>query len=289
MPESISTAFVQQYQNTMRMLLQQKDSRLEATTIPPIKMEGEYLYWERMGATEAIELPGRHSDTPNIEQDHTRRRSSAQPYVWATLLDRADAQRMLVDPKGPYQEAARAAMNRRKDRVILAALGGNAYSGKSGTTAVALPAGQKIAHGSAGMSVSKLLTAKQLLDEAEAPDDGRYVVCTSEDIIDLLGTTEVSSYDFNTVRALVAGQVNTFLGFTFIRTELIYLENSSDSASTWYSYAFCKGAIGYGSIEDITVRLTERADKNYSWQPYVSMDLGATRIEDEMVIQIACQ
>ncbi|GAH48047.1 unnamed protein product [marine sediment metagenome] len=74
MPETIETAFVQQYQNTMRILCQQADSRLEGTTVPPLKMEGEYLYWERLGATEAIPIPGRHSDTPNIEPDHSRLR-----------------------------------------------------------------------------------------------------------------------------------------------------------------------------------------------------------------------
>lgn len=286
MPETITEQFVQQYQNTMRILCQQADSRLEGTTIPPVKMEGEYLYWERLGATEAIELPGRHSDTPNIEPDHSRRRSTAQPYVWATLLDRVDAARMLVDPKGPYQQVARNAMNRRKDRIILAALGGNAFGGKTGATTIALPAAQHIAAGGVGMTIGKLLNAKQLLDEAEAPQEGRFFVHTSEDLIDLLGTTEITSADYNTVRALVSGQVDTFLGFKFIQTELIYLENASTTAA-WFSYAYCKGAIGFGRIEEITVRLTERADKNYSWQPYVSMDMGATRVEDELVVEIA--
>lgn len=283
--ESITEMFVNQYQNTMRLLLQQKDSRLEGTTIPPVKMTGEYLYWERLAATEAISLTSRHSDTPNIEPEHSRRQASAQPYVWATLLDRADAARMLVDPKGPYQEAARMAMNRRKDRLILAALGGNAYSGKAGGTTVALPSAQEIAHGSVGMTIAKLLNAKQLLDEAEAPED-RYFICPSESIIDLLGTTEITNADYNTVRALASGQIDSFLGFKFIRTELVYLENGS-TTTTWYNYAFCKGAIGFGTIEDITVRLTERSDKNYAWQAYCSMDMGATRVEDNMVVEVA--
>ena len=288
MPETIDQYYINQYQNTIRILCQQKDSRLEGTTIPPVKMEGEYLYWERMAATEAIELNTRHADTPNIEAEHSRRRSSAQTYVWATLLDRLDAARMLVDPKGPYQEVARNAMNRRKDRIILAALGGTAYSGKAGATSVVLPTTQKIAHGSVGMTIAKLLQAKQMLDEAEAPTEGRYFVCPSESVIDLLGTTEVTSADYNTVRALASGQIDSFLGFKFIQTELIYLENSS-TTTTWYNYAFCKGAIGFGTLEEITVRLTERTDKNYAWQPYVSMDLGATRIEEEMVVEIASQ
>jgi hypothetical protein len=285
--ESITEAFVNQYQNTMRLLLQQQDSRLVGTTIPPVKMDGESLFWERLAATEAIALTARHADTPNIEPEHTRRMVTAQPYVWATLLDRADVARMLVDPKGPYQEAARMSMNRRKDRMILAALGGNAYSGKAGATTVALPSTQEIAHGSVGMTIAKLLNAKQLLDEAEAPEE-RYFVCPSESIIDLLGTTEVTNQDYNTVRALASGQIDSFLGFKFIRTELVYLENSS-TTTTWYCYAFCKGAIGFGTIEDITVRLTEESTKNFAWQAYCSMDMGATRIEDEMVVEVASQ
>ena len=287
MAESIDQYFVQKYQNTIRLLMQQKDSRLEGTTIPPIKLDGEYAYWERLGATEAVVLVSRHSDTPNIEPDHSRRRVTADPYVWATLLDRQDAARMLVDPKGTYQEAARAAMNRRKDRMLLAALGGNAYAGKSGATTVALPAGQKVAHGSVGMTIAKLLSAKQLLDEAEAPEE-RFFTCPSESIIDLLGTTEVTNADYNTVRALANGQINDFLGFKFIRTELVYLENSS-STTTWYNYAFARGAIGLAVVEDIFTQLTQRDDKNFAWQPYVSMDMGATRIEDEMVVEVASQ
>jgi hypothetical protein len=137
------------------------------------------------------------------------------------------------------------------------------------------------------MTIAKLLNAKQLLDETEAPEE-RYFTCTAESVIDLLGTTEVTNADYNTVRALAQGTIASFMGFKFIRTELIYLENSS-STTTWYNYAFCKGAIGYGNLEDVTVRLTERADKNYAWQPYVSMDMGATRVEDELVVEVASQ
>ena len=289
MPETITTAFVQQYQNTMRLLCQQAESRLEGTTIPPIKVDGEYLYWERLGPTEAIELLTRHDNTPNIEQEHTRRRQGARKFIWATLLDEMDAAQMLVDPKGPYQENAQRAMRRRKDRLILEALGGSAWTGKTGTTEVALPAAQKIAHGSQGMTLTKLLTAKQMLDEAEAPDDGRIIVFTAADERSLLTTTEVKSADYNTVRALVDGKVDTFLGFKFIKTELIYKENSSAKGGTWYDYAYCDNAIGFGTLQDITVRLTERADKNYAWQPFVAMHMGATRVEDELVIEIACQ
>lgn len=284
MPETIDTLFVQQWRNTMIVLSQQKDSRLGETTIPPIDVIGEYFYWERIGATEAIDLVTRHDDTPNIEQDHSRRRATATPKVWATLLDRADQVRMLVDPRTYYNQVARMAMLRAKDRLIIAALEGSAWAGKSGTVEVALPAAQKIAHGGVGLTITKILQAKESLDTDEVdPDQPRYMVTSAQQITNLLGTTEVTSSDYNTVKALAAGQVNDFCGFQFIRTQLL-----TKSGTTRFCYAYAKGAIGFGILDDITAEIDRRSDKNYAWQVYLSMDMGATRVEDEQVMQIGC-
>jgi hypothetical protein len=284
MAETIETPRVNQYQNTMRILCQQKDSRLEGTTIPPVKIEGEYLYWERIGATEAVDLEVRHGDTPNIEVDHSRRRSTAAPKVWATLLDRADAARMLVDPKGPYQQTAKMAMNRAKDRIIIAALGGSAWAGKTGTTEVVLPASQKIAHSNVGLTLGKILLASEMLETADVdPEIERFIIASAQQKTNLLTTTEVKSTDYNSVKALTDGKINQFMGFTFKWLNLL-----TKTLTTRYCYAYTKEAIGFGTVEEITVRLSERVDKNYAWQPYVSMDMGASRIEEVQVIEIAC-
>lgn len=284
MPESIEQYYVEQYQNTIRILVQQKTSRLEGTTIPPIQVTGDALYWERMGATEAVELVTRHDDTPNIEVDHSRRKQTATPRVWATLLDTQDQVRMLVDPKNYYNQIARMAFNRAKDSVIITALGGTSYSGQAGATAVVLPAAQKIAHGSVGLTLTKLLTAKEMLDADEVDEEmERYIVVAARQITNLLETTEVKSADYNTVKALVEGKINTFMGFKFIRTQLLDL-----TASVRYCYAYAKGAIGFGTLKDIESKIDQRSDKNYAWQVWGQMDIGATRIEEEQVIEIAC-
>ena len=234
MAESIEQYFVNQYQNTIRVLSQQMGSRLEMTTIPPVRQTGENLFWERMGATAAVDLASRHDDTPNIEVDHSRRKQTATPKVWATLLDWQDINRMIVDPTSYYNTIAVAAMNRAKDDIIIDALGGNAYSGQTGTTAVALPSAQKIAHGSTSMTLSKLLTAKEMLDEAEVDEEmERYCVLAANQITSLLGTTEIKSSDYNTVKALAAGQIDTFLGFKFIRSQRLDL-----TASVRYCYCY---------------------------------------------------
>ena len=282
--ETIDQYFVQQYRNTIILLSQQQKSRLEETTMPPIDVQGEYFYWERMGPAEAIDLVTRHSDTPNIEVEHSRRRASAVPKVWATLLDRIDQVRMLVDPLNPYNQIAKMAMGRAKDRIIINALGGSAWAGKNGTVEVPLPASQIIVHGSAGLTVSKLLTAKRILDQADVDEDvPRYCVVTSQQVTNLLNTTEVTSADYNTVRTLVEGKIDTFLGFKFIRTELL-----PKTGSTRSCYVYAKGAIGFGILENITARVDQRSDKNYAWQVYVSMDMGATRIEEAQVVEVQC-
>lgn len=284
MPETIDQYYVEQYQNTIRILSQQKSSRLEGTTIPPVMITGNALYWERMGATEAVELVTRHDDTPNIEVDHSRRKQTATPRVWATLLDTVDEVRMLVDPKNYYNTIARMAFNRAKDSVIIAALGGSAWSGQTGTTEVVFPASQKIAVGGTGLTLAKLMTAKEMLDEAEVDEEmPRYITCAARQITNLLETTEVKSSDYNTVKSLVEGKIDTFMGFKFIRTQLLDL-----TATTRSCYAYAKGAIGYGTLSDIESKIDQRSDKNYSWQVWGKMDIGATRIEEEQVVEISC-
>ena len=46
--------------------------------------------------------------------------------------------------------------------------------------------------------------------------------------------------------------------------------------------------MGLALGKDIQTKISERADKNYSTQVYLCMTIGATRVEDEKVLEIAC-
>ena len=88
------------------------------------------------------------------------------------------------------------------------------------------------------------------------------------------------------MKALAQGQLNSFMGFTFIRSELLPY-NVTDTTRDCLIYA--KDGILLAKAEDITVRVSERADKNYSTQVYVEMDLGGTRMEECKVIKVRCK
>ena len=110
------------------------------------------------------------------------------------------------------------------------------------------------------------------------------MVCSANQLSDLLNINEVKSSDFNTIKALVQGEIDTYLGFKFIRSERLGL----DSSSNRQVLAFCQSAIGLAVGSDIQTKISERADKNYATQVFLSMTIGATRIEDEKMVEIAC-
>tara|TARA_E500000331_G_scaffold310640_1_gene317511 strand:- start:44 stop:919 length:876 start_codon:yes stop_codon:yes gene_type:complete len=288
MSNQITTAFVQQYGSNVQMLSQQMGSRLrEAVDVETIT--GKNAYFEQIGSVAAQVRTSRHASTPQIDTPHSRRRVSLADYEWADLIDDADKVRMLIDPTSSYAKAAANAMGRSMDDVIITALGGTAYSGETGGTSVALPSTQKFAtsNQSDGLTIAKLLDAKKKMDLADVdPSIARYVVCGATQISDLLNTTEVKSSDFNTVKALAQGQIDSFLGFKFIMSNRLSFDASNTDDRL--VFAFTKDAIKLAVGKDVTARISERDDKSYSTQVYYCMSVGATRMEEEKVVQIPC-
>ena len=284
MSVQITTAFVEQYKSNVFHLAQQKGSRLR-DAVRTETVVGKAHFFERIGSTAALKRTSRHSDTPRVDTPHSRRKVTMDDYDWADLIDNEDKVRMLISPSSEYAQAGAWAMGRAMDDAIIDAASGNAFGGVAGGSTVALPSAQKIVHGSAGLSVTKLIEAKEILDANSVdPEEPRYCVVTSKQLSDLLAITQITSADFNSVKALVQGEIDTFMGFKFIRTERL----DTNSSSNRLVLAFAQSGIGLAVGQDINTRIYERADKNYATQVFLSMTIGATRIEDEKVVEIEC-
>tara|TARA_Y100001937_G_C7097240_1_gene320693 strand:- start:714 stop:1358 length:645 start_codon:yes stop_codon:yes gene_type:complete len=206
-------------------------------------------------------------------------------YEYADLIDDQDKVRLLADPTSTYSQAAAAAMGRAMDDVIITAALGTATTGKDGSTSTTLPSGQKIAHGSAGLTIAKLLSAKEILDSNSVdPSITRHIIVSPKQISDLLNNTTVTSSDFNTVKALATGDLNSFVGFNFIVSNRLNTDSNSDRQVIAFASDGIKLAIG----KEPSARIDERADKSYSTQVYYCQSIGATRMEEEKVVEIAC-
>ena len=282
MSTEITKAFVEQYSSNIQMLSQQKGSllrdkvRLESVT-------GKNAFFDQIGSVTATVRSTRHSNTPQADTPHSRRRVSLVDYEFADLVDDLDKVRMLVDPTSSYAQAAAYAMGRAMDDAIIAAATGSADTGVAGGTAVALPSSQKIAEsGTAGLTIAKLRQAKEIIDlNSVDPSLKRYIVVSPKQITDLLGTTEVTSSDFNTVKALASGDVNTFLGFDFCVTNRLTISSSKRKC-----FAFVQDGLALAVGKDSTARIDERSDKGYATQVYYSAAFGATRMEEAKVVEI---
>jgi len=97
-------------------------------------------------------------------------------------------------------------------------------------------------------------------------------------------TTEVTSSDFNTVKALVQGEIDSFLGFKFTVSNRL-----AKSGNDRTCIAFAQDGITLAIGKDVSARIDERADKSYATQVYYCQSIGATRMEEAKVLGIVCQ
>ena len=283
MSAQITTAFSQQFSTNVQLLSQQRGSILRGG-VSEESVTGEKAFFDQVGAAAAVKRTSRHGDTPVVETPHSRRMVTMDSYEWADLIDDADKVKLLIDPTSTYAQAAAAAMGRAMDDAIITAATGTAKTGKSGSTSTSMLAANQIANGSADLTVAKLIQAKKILDNGSVdPSIPRHIAVGPDQIEALLNTTSVTSSDFNTVKALVQGEVNTFMGFTFHMSTRL-----GKSGNIRTCFAWAEDGIKLAVGKDVMSRIDERSDKSYSTQVYYCATFGATRMEEAKVVQIDC-
>ena len=287
MSTQITTAFVQQYSANVQMLSQQMGSRLrDAVRLETVV--GKNAFIDQIGSVTAQLRSSRHADTPQIDTPHQRRRLSIASYEFADLIDDQDKVRMLIDPTSSYAQAAAAAMGRAMDDVVITAALGTASTGETGSGSATLDATNNMVGASSsndGLTIAKLTEAKRKMDLNDVdPSIPRYIAVGPKQIEDLLGTTQVTSSDFNTIKALVQGDVDTFMGFQFIMSNRL----SIDSNDIRSCFAWAEDGITLGVGKEVQARIDERNDKGYATQVYYCMDIGAVRMDEAKVVKIFC-
>lgn len=285
MSTQITTAFVNQFSANVQMLSQQMGSLLR-NAVDVETVNGEKAFFDQVGSAAAVLRTSRHADTPLIDTPHSRRMVTMSDYEYADLVDDQDKVRLLVDPTSTYSRAAAAAMGRAMDDVIISAALGTSLTGKDGGTSTSFATStNQIAAGATGLTLAKLIQAKEILDSGDVdPSIPRYIAVSPKQISNLLNSTTVTSSDFNTVKALAMGEINSFVGFNFIVTNRLGVDGASARRVIAWAMDGLKLAVG----REPTARIDERADKSYATQIYYAMTLGATRMEEKKVVEVLC-
>lgn len=304
---SIDTSMVKQFSSNIYHLSQQKDSRVWPLLKKKETIVGEEKYFDRVGGAEVMEKTGRNVDVVFQDMAYDRRRLTTRDYFWATLVDKEDKLRIIHSPESEYSIEARQAVARKMDDIAIAALLGTVYTGKTGATPVVLPDSQKLAATDAGafsnFNIETLINLKYKFDVNEVEDNDRHILLGAAELRSMLQEDKMTSSDYAAVKALVHGEINSFMGFNFHRIERLPLLSAAITAADLATGAVTGGAAtlaagskrciafaGSAMIAGIganpTARVSERPDKHYANQLYYSMSLGAMRMEEVKVVEV---
>lgn len=292
MSVNIPTHYAQEFATAVELLLQQKGSKLRDTVSSGTYVGEQASPVDQIGAVEMQEVSGRFEAMGRVDASTDRRWVLPSDWDLPQLIDKFDKLRLLTDPESTYVQNAVFAAGRKQDDLIIDAFFGTSKTGKSGSTDTTFPAAQQVAvdHGASsatGLTVAKLREAKRLLMAAEVDFDMEqpYCVVTSTQHDNLLAEAQVISMDYNDKPVMVDGRVTRFLGINIIHCERLGVDGSSYRRVPIY----VKSGMHLGLWNDITTDISQRKDlKGLPFQSYVYMTAGATRIEEQRVVEVKC-
>ena len=297
MGDEITVGHSEEYSSNVNLLAQQMDSRFRgAVTVNNVTGKGAQMM-NQVGSVRAQKRTSRNADTPLIPVPHDARWVIPSDYEWADLIDYQDdiGVRSIVSFESSYVQAGAAASNRAIDDEIMAAIfSETTKTGEGGDTTtdwatfVAATTQNKVVHGSTGLNAAKIKSGLKALRSHNVDLTSEPVFCaiTSEQIEDLQLEDQYINYDFSDERALngSAGTIKPFLGVRFI-----HYEDVTKTGSTWRVPMWVPSGVGLGVFSDIKGRVSERNDKSYAKQVYTCTTIGATRLEENKVVEIECQ
>jgi len=284
MSQSITNAFVQQFNRNIHVLSQQMGSKLRGL-MRTTDVNAKKAFFDVLAPTEMQQKTSRHQSAPLVESVHSRRSVDMTDWGWGDIVDNEDKIRMLISPESEIARNAVMSAGRKIDALVVAAFIAAADEGQFGGTPIVFPASHTIASGAAGLSVSRVREMKRRLDSADVPDEGRVWVISAQALEDLLEQTEATSSDYANVKALVHGEIDTFLGFKFVRLSdsILPIDGSLDRST----FIFQQRMMGIALGQDIKTEMKRRPDL---WGTPLNIEVtltgGGVRIEDAGVYRV---
>ncbi len=297
LPEHYSTEFDANWQH----LVQQAEGRLH-TLCRQETVRGKRKLINQIGKAKARLITTRSGKTIPSNHPFAKRKLSLRAYDEVYHEDEWDEELLgdVSSPRSAVVASHAMAFQRAYDEAVVEAATGTAYVGEDGDEAVVLPSSQKVVvnyiwggtGSNSGLTLAKMIKAKSILGKNEVygqskgrMGEGLYLVVSQQQLDDLLvNVDEVSNADYAAVKALVDGEVNHFLGFEIVRTELTSLDSSTDVRTC---FAFVTSGIAF-SQNGRSVKMSVRDDLNETLQIRTKGRHGATRLEEEKVVEIAC-
>lgn len=278
MAVSLSNAFVTLFDAEVKQAYQ-----ASAMLVPAVRqrrgVEGSTVKFPKVGKGAAT-LRVSQTDVTPLNVGFSSVTCTLQDWNAAEYSDIFSQAKVNFDERSELVKVVASAMGRRQDQLILDAL---AASGTS------LTVSNDIGASDSNMNIAKLREAKRLMDKNNVPPDNRHIIIHANGLSNLLSESTVTSSDFNTVKALVQGELNTYMGFQFHvlgdRSEGgLAIDGSLDRVC----FAFHRDALGYAEGIGMRTEINYIAEKT-SWLVNEVFSAGAVTIDAEGIVSITCR
>lgn len=287
----------QEYSKIILPLARQERSMLYDRVFVKSDFTGKSFYQDQIGTWSMSEKTAPNSATPQNDPNLSRTRVDIKTYNDARIFDRSLDLQSFSDPMSVASISMQSAVGVQIDKIIYNALGATALRGETGATSVTFPTSQTIAanfggivtSGTAantGLTPAKIRRASKMLTAKGVSTMDRTFVASATGQEQLLGNTEATSSDYNNVKALVSGEIDTWCGFKFVFLPDGIISTTEQSVATYY--AFHKTGVCFAMLEELFMRISERADLSYSKQVYYEISCGAARLEEGKVVKVLC-
>jgi len=297
----VPDAFPYLYDDEWKLGLQQLSSRLDSFVDTEV-IHGEGKRYQRLDSFEARQITTRFGDTNPDDIAIEFRHLFVGFKEVAHIVDRREAMQLgsVGSPHSAILRNQLSAAGRDMDSTLINGIIGSVQSGKTGGTSIALPAGQAIGvqfvdsgtPANSGMTFAKLLEistrfglAQVTGQDVENQSQG-CVVLTHRQVKDLLLEQKLTSSDYG-IQRLTDGQVVHAFGLAIkvVAPDVLPYNSSTDVRTC---VAFARRSVVFGMAESPQSWVDVLPSKRHDVQLRTEWGWGATRLEDEGVITIAC-
>ncbi len=278
MAQGISSAFVTLFDAEVKQAYQ--GQRLLAGLVRERQnVEGSTVKFPKIGKGSAtLRVP--QTDVTPLNITYSQVTATMSDYNAAEYSDIFHQAKVNFDERRELVQVVSGSIGRRMDQLVLDALAASSTS---------LTVSNDIGGTDTNLNLTKLRNAKRLLDKNNVPMDGRCFLVSASGLESLLGETSITSADFNSVRALVSGEIDTFLGFKFTmigdRAEGgLAIDGSLDRTC----FAYHRDALGFGIGMNMKTEINYVPEKT-SYLVNGMFSAGAVAIDDEGIVKITCR
>lgn len=274
MSKFLTNAAVIDFDSEVKQAYQGMGNLRNAVTIRT-GVTGESYKFTRMGSGIANQKASQADVTP-MDIAHSRQMAVLSNWNAPEYTDIFDEAEVNFDEKAELAQTIAKALSRREDQLIIDAMNSVTYVNSNPT----IDQGTSVALGSA-FNVEALRKASSVLSDKGVPESDRYIAYTAADRETLMGEEEATSSDYNTVKALVNGQIDSFVGFKFKLIET--REEGGLPANT--VFAWHKAAVGYAVGIDMKTTVDWIAQKT-SWLCNGMLKSGAVAREGRGIVKL---